>query len=48
MKIFTYKPSYLNIFNGIKVISMLWVIFGHSFSVRMKNNVNIAGMSSEV
>ena len=43
MKIFTYKHNYLNIFNGIKTISMLWVIFGHLFSVRLKNDANIAG-----
>ena len=38
MKIFAYKHNYLNIFNGIKTISMLWVIFGHLFSVRLKND----------
>ena len=48
IKIFTYKHNYLNIFNGIKTISMLWVIFGHLFSVRLKNDANIAGIPTIV
>lgn len=48
MKIFTYKSNYLNIFNGIKAICMFWVIFGHLFSVRLKFDVNIAGIPSIV
>lgn len=48
MKIFNYKINYLNIFNGIKTICMLWVILGHLFSVRLKNDVNIAGIPSQV
>lgn len=40
-KIFVYKSNPLNVFNGIKTICMLWVIFGHQFSVRLKNDVNI-------
>lgn len=48
LKIFTYKHNYLNIFNGIKTISMLWVIFGHLFSVRLQNDDNIAGIPTIV
>jgi peptidoglycan/LPS O-acetylase OafA/YrhL len=48
LKIFQYKPNYLNVFNGIKTFSMLWVIFGHLFSLRLKYDVNIAGISSNV
>lgn len=48
MKIFVYKSNYLNIFNGIKTICMLWVIFGHQFSVRLKYDVNISGIPSQV
>jgi hypothetical protein len=48
MKIFVYKSNYLNIFNGIKSICMFWVIFGHLFSVRLKFDVNIAGIPSIV
>lgn len=48
MKIFVYKHNYLNIFNGIKTICMFWVIFGHQFSVRLKYDVNIAGIPSQV
>lgn len=48
MKIFVYKKNYLNIFNGIKAICMFWVIFGHLFSVRLKYDVNIAGLSTIV
>lgn len=28
-QIFTYKQNRLNVFNGLKAYSMLWVIFGH-------------------
>lgn len=48
MKIFVYKSNYLNIFNGIKTICMLWVIFGHQFSIRLKNDVNISGIPGQV
>lgn len=48
MKIFVYKSNYLNVFNGIKTICMLWVIFGHQFSVRLKYDVNISGIPSQV
>jgi hypothetical protein len=48
MKIFAYKHNYLNIFNGIKTFSMFWVIFGHLFSVRLKYDVNIAGIPAIV
>lgn len=48
MKIFVYKSNYLNIFNGIKTICMFWVIFGHQFSVRLKYDVNISGIPSQV
>jgi hypothetical protein len=48
MKIFTYKQNYLNIFNGVKAIAMFWVILGHSFSVRLKYDVNIGGIGSQV
>ena len=48
MNIFVYKPNYLNIFNGIKAICMFWVIFGHQFSVRLKYDVNIAGIPGQV
>lgn len=48
MKIFTYKKNYLNIFNGIKAICMFWVVFGHTFTVRLKYNANIAGIPSIV
>ncbi len=29
VKVFAYKPHVFNVFNGIKAICMLWVIFGH-------------------
>jgi hypothetical protein len=48
MKIFKYKENYLNIFNGVKALSMFWVILGHEFSVRLKYDVNIIGLGSEV
>ena len=48
MKIFNYKHNYLNIFNGIKTMCMFWVAFGHLFSVRLKYDVNIAGIPSIV
>jgi peptidoglycan/LPS O-acetylase OafA/YrhL len=48
MKIFVYKKNYLNVFNGIKAICMFWVIFGHLFSVRLKYDVNIGGLSTIV
>lgn len=48
MKIFTYKPNYLNVFNGVKTICMFWVIFGHQFSIRLKNTVNISGLAGQV
>ena len=48
MKIFKYKNNYLNIFNGVKVIFMFWVILGHTYSVRLKNNVNFTGLNDHV
>ena len=48
VKIFKYKQSYLNVFNGIKTICMMWVVMGHLFSIRLQNNVNVAGISSKV
>lgn len=48
MKIFVYKSNYLNIFNGIKSLCMLWVIFGHHFSVRLKYDVNISSLTRQV
>lgn len=48
MKIFKYKHNSLNIFNGVKVIFMFWVIFGHTYSVRLKNNVNFTGLNDHV
>ena len=48
VKIFKYKHSYLNVFNGIKTICMMWVVFGHLFSIRFQNDVNIAGLGSRI
>lgn len=48
LKIFHYKHNYLNVFNGIKTFCMFWVIFGHLFSLRLKYDVNIAGIASTV
>ena len=47
-KIFSYKRSYLNVFNGIKTICMMWVVFGHLFSIRFQNNVNVAGIGARI
>ena len=48
MKIFQYKESQLNIFNGVKTICMLWVIFGHLFSIRLQNSVNALTIENQV
>ncbi len=48
MSIFKYKSNYLNIFNGIKAVCMFWVIMGHLFTVRLKYDVNITSVSTEV
>lgn len=41
IKAFSHKAHNFNIFNGIKSLCMFWVILGHTFQVRMQNNVNM-------
>ena len=48
IKIFEYKHNNLNIFNGVKTIAMMWVIFGHLYSVRLQNCVNALDIKQEV
>lgn len=40
-KIFKYKENDLNVLNGVKSLCMLWVIFGHEYSLGFTGNKNI-------
>ncbi len=35
-------------FNGVKSLSMFWVIFGHQFSIRLQNDVNALSIPKKV
>ena len=48
VKAFEYKPHNFNVFNGVKSICMMWVIFGHTFSARLQNSVNALSIESHV
>lgn len=42
-KIFKLNPdSDLNVLNGIRSISMIWVVFGHTMSYSISGSVNIS------
>ena len=40
MKIFASRESSLKFFNGIKGLSLFWIILGHSFSIRVIDSQN--------
>ena len=44
MKIFTYRESSLNVLNGVKSLSMAWVILGHTYAFVLFFLVNILNM----
>lgn len=44
LKIFKTKESELNIFNGVRSLAMMWVVFGHYYFntiTNIKNNMSI-------
>ncbi len=42
-KIFRRNPqSNLNVFNGIRALSMIWVVIGHTMSFSISGMINIA------
>lgn len=46
LKIFKYNPdSRLNVLNGVRSMSMFWVIFGHQYSLIIVNTSNILSIN---
>ena len=48
LDIFVYRKNSLNVFNGIKSICMLWVIFGHQYSDRLQYSINLPVINHQV
>lgn len=47
LKLFKYNPnSRMNIFNGVRSLAMLCVIFGHQYSLIIINTSNILSINS--
>jgi peptidoglycan/LPS O-acetylase OafA/YrhL len=48
-KVFKINPnSNLNVLNGIRSISMIWVVFGHSMSYTISGAINIASSAETI
>ena len=48
MKIFKYNPeSRLNVLNGVRALAMMWVVFGHEYSMILGEVKNILWMGGK-